>query len=145
MTKYCPGCEQDLDVAFFHKNRSRYDGLGNYCISCINKHRKTKYKQRINTYKRIQINDRREETREKLINYLLNHPCVDCGNSDFRVLEFDHIFGNKNYNISDMIGYKWQTILSEIAKCEVVCANCHVIRTYKRDDSYKQKEYIRRV
>jgi hypothetical protein len=59
--------------------------------------------------------------------------CVDCGESNHIVLDFDHI-RNKKYNISRMIhdGFSWAAIKKEIAKCEIVCANCHRIRTHNR-------------
>lgn len=59
--------------------------------------------------------------------------CVDCGESNHIVLDFDHL-RDKKYNVSRMIhdGFSWKAILKEIQKCEVVCANCHRIRTYLR-------------
>ena len=59
--------------------------------------------------------------------------CVDCGESNHIVLDFDHL-KDKKYNISRMIhdGFSWAAIKKEIAKCEVVCANCHRIRTHIR-------------
>ena len=68
---------------------------------------------------------------ELLQKYLSEHPCVDCGISDPRVLEFDHVSGEKKHNIGDMkrLRFSWSSILTEIEKCEVRCANCHRIRT----------------
>jgi hypothetical protein len=62
--------------------------------------------------------------------------CVRCGCSDWRVLEFNHIDGVKLFNVSDMLrdGCSKFAVLSEIAKCEVLCANCHRIYTFR--DSY---------
>ena len=59
--------------------------------------------------------------------------CVDCGESNPIVLDFDHI-RDKKYNISRMIhdGFSWKAIVKEMQKCEVVCANCHRIRTHNR-------------
>jgi len=59
--------------------------------------------------------------------------CVDCGENNHIVLDFDHL-KDKKYNISRMIhdGFSWKAILKEIQKCEVVCANCHRVRTYTR-------------
>lgn len=76
----------------------------------------------------------RERNREYIKDYLLSHSCVDCGNSNIIVLEFDHITDNKNYNISDMSqrAYSINAIKKEINKCEVRCANCHRIVTYNR-------------
>jgi len=50
-------------------------------------------------------------------------------------MQFDHRPDeDKKENISDLVGLevKWETILKEIAKCDLVCANCHAIRTYTR-------------
>lgn len=59
--------------------------------------------------------------------------CTDCGyNAHPAALEFDHILGGKQANVSALIGYTWVRIQAEIAKCEVVCANCHRIRTVER-------------
>jgi hypothetical protein len=57
--------------------------------------------------------------------------CVDCGESDVRLLEFDHVRGIKESDISTLVpvGMAWQRIVREIAKCEVKCANCHRRRT----------------
>jgi hypothetical protein len=61
-------------------------------------------------------------------------PCLDCGvKYPHYVMEFDHISDNKVASIADLMMYKaWQTVLDEIAKCELVCANCHRARTYRR-------------
>jgi hypothetical protein len=60
-----------------------------------------------------------------LLRYIQNHPCVDCGETDWRVLEFDHL-RDKKYCISEMISnFKWESIEREIEKCVVRCANCH--------------------
>lgn len=71
----------------------------------------------------------RIEQRLLIRRYLEAHPCVDCGNADIRVLEFDHIErGPANRRISTLIGTRNQ-LLAELEKCEVRCANCHMIRT----------------
>jgi hypothetical protein len=70
--------------------------------------------------------------------YLKNHPCVDCGESDPVVLEFDHQ-GEKRMAISE-VGRRnpsLETIQKEIDKCEVRCANCHRKRTAVQLDWYK--------
>ena len=67
-----------------------------------------------------------------LLRFFREHPCVDCGELDPVVLEFDHL-GEKLFNIGEALPDRnWQTILDEIAKCEVVCANCHRRRTARR-------------
>lgn len=59
--------------------------------------------------------------------------CVDCGyNEHPEALEFDHVRGEKLFNVASGIRKAWSKVLEEIAKCEVVCANCHRIRTANR-------------
>lgn len=61
-------------------------------------------------------------------------PCADCGNSFHPyAMDFDHRdFKSKSANISDMIAKSrpWALIMEEIAKCDIVCANCHRLRTF---------------
>lgn len=67
--------------------------------------------------------------------YKLTQGCVECGYKDhFAALDFDHVRGEKLYNVSSMpsITGSWRLILEEIAKCDVVCSNCHRIRTFNR-------------
>lgn len=64
--------------------------------------------------------------------YLKTHPCVDCGQDDIRVLEFDHIDPRKKlFGISRGVkdGRGLKSVQAEIEKCEVRCCNCHRIRT----------------
>lgn len=64
--------------------------------------------------------------------YKKNHPCIDCGEDDFRCLEFHHLESDKKeYTISFMYKHKIFTlddVIEEIKKCVVLCRNCH----YKR-------------
>lgn len=73
-----------------------------------------------------------------LVDYLRRHPCVDCGETDVLVLEFDHL-ADKLFNISAAIrGYRsMEALLEEIQKCEVVCANCHRRRTAVRGGHWR--------
>ena len=63
----------------------------------------------------------------------LQSGCVDCGTSDLRVLEFDHVRGEKVASIGQLMrGASLQKIKAEVAKCEVRCRNCHAIVTLER-------------
>lgn len=77
--------------------------------------------------------EQRFRKRERLIAYLATHPCVDCGESDFRCLDFDHVTGKKFKDISLMMrsGYSWESVQKEMLKCVVRCANCHRKKTYE--------------
>lgn len=74
--------------------------------------------------------ERKQRNRLKVWEYLKTHPCMDCNESDIRVLQFDHK-RDKIKEVSVLIAnaVSIDRIFSEIAKCEVVCANCHIKRT----------------
>ena len=59
-------------------------------------------------------------------------PCADCGiKYPYYVMQFDHVRGVKLFNLGNTnSGIK--KVIEEIAKCEVVCANCHMERTHVR-------------
>lgn len=69
----------------------------------------------------------------QLLLYLDEHPCVDCGESDPIVLDFDHIRGTKTASVSYLLGssMSWDRVQKEIDKCVVRCANCHRKKTAK--------------
>jgi hypothetical protein len=74
----------------------------------------------------------RARNRENLRAYLALAKCDDCGIRDLAVLEFDHRQPQeKRYDVSDLVhrAGSWAAVLKEIAKCDVVCANCHRKRT----------------
>ena len=78
--------------------------------------------------------DTRKLERSRIINDLkLSSRCVDCGYAEHpAALDFDHRPGTvKSFEISvGIVQHKpWNLVLAEIEKCEVVCANCHRIRT----------------
>ncbi len=83
----------------------------------------------------------RERTKAKVIEYLATHPCVDCGEADVVVLEFDHVRGKKKRTIASMLvqGYSFEKILKEIEKCDVRCANCHRRKTAKAGNWLRAK------
>jgi hypothetical protein len=60
-----------------------------------------------------------------LIEFFKTHPCVDCGERDPVVLEFDHLRDKAFVIGRELADKRWQDVLAEIEKCEVVCANCH--------------------
>lgn len=78
---------------------------------------------------------------ERLYAYLKGRMCADCGESECMVLEFDHVRGTKAFAVCDMVrkGYAWKRIEDEIAKCDLVCANCHRIRTNQRGGWYRHE------
>lgn len=85
----------------------------------------------------------RQLAQEFIIDYLSKHPCVDCGEDDIIVLEFDHIDrSTKETNISNAVrdGMKLARLEAEVEKCLVRCANCHRRKTYE-EMGYKSRSY----
>jgi hypothetical protein len=86
-------------------------------------------------YKQQSSADRLTERRAFLDEYKLSRGCIDCGYADHpAALEFDHLPQfEKSFDVGRAV-YKaaWAGILDEIAKCEVVCSNCHRVRTVER-------------
>lgn len=133
MVKHCYACGRYKPLDRFSVNRSRADGRNNMCRECkklCNAAYYQKTKERHNPKRAARRDQVKAETREKVYRYLKEHPCVDCGETDIVVLDFDHQ-RDKVQEICDMIASScsWPRILAEIEKCEVVCANDHRRRT----------------
>lgn len=82
----------------------------------------------------------RQQNRIKLFDYLITHPCVDCGETNPVVLDFDHRNPTeKEFGIggAGLLFRSWQKVFVEIEKCDVRCANCHRIKTAKEQSWYK--------
>lgn len=119
------------------------------CKDCQKILSKKHYREKIGQYReRDQIRRKiyRDDVLPKLYDYLLNNPCVQCGENEPIFLDFDHIDGTKNkiWCISGMITGKlsWSRILEEIHKCQVLCVKCHRLKTYKEQNTYKYQRYI---
>ena len=66
----------------------------------------------------------------EIIDHFKNQPCLDC-HKKFppECMDFDHVYGEKIMNVSQMLMQSVVRIINEISKCEVVCSNCHRIRS----------------
>lgn len=76
---------------------------------------------------------RSESVRRWLKDQKTGVPCADCGEVyPHYVMDYDHL-GDKEFEISDRPGGRSkERLLAEIAKCELVCANCHRERSHQR-------------
>lgn len=89
-------------------------------------------KETVKDKARNHARETRAKIKQWLHNYLLGHPCVDCGETDPIILEFDHI-RDKEFSIGEAnsMGISLKRVIAEVAKCEVRCANCHRKKTYR--------------
>lgn len=140
-TKRCGRCGEHKPLTEFHRDRARADGLQQKCKPCNIELNKQWYRDNPDARSRrmdAYAKQRRLERHALIFEYLLEHPCVDCGETDPVVLDFDHL-RDKVGNISSMLRHRWSTILAEIEKCEVVRANCHRRREANRRGSYRAR------
>lgn len=125
----CSRCRLEVPLELFNRMGEGYQW---YCRSCF-----AKYFQARGDLHRTQSGAaklaRVRALRTHVLSYLLEHPCVDCGERDPVILEFDHI-REKTAGIAALVaaGVKLDLVNDEISRCEVVCVNCHRRRTARR-------------
>lgn len=135
--KRCPKCGETKPFEEFHRNPNWKDGYQVYCKPCRRRYDRDYYQrtgQRWNE-KRRERNRAFRKARIEWLRALKMRPCADCGGSFApEAMEWDHLPGaEKLGTISKTIrGRTTQAILDEIAKCDLVCAVCHAIRTRRR-------------
>ena len=126
-------CKSELPLEEFNK---KGDGLQPLCKTC-NRERSRAYYHRNRDSHIKRVAQRNKDQRDIVISYVRtlkeSTPCADCGKFyAWCVMDFDHVSGQKESNISTMISNSvgLSKIKKEIEKCEIVCSNCHRIRTF---------------
>jgi hypothetical protein len=120
-------------------------------VRCANCHRKATM-ARYKSSKRLRFMANPDDVSEKhryVYQILQNSACVDCKETDIRVLELDHVKDSKLIPVSQMLNKaQWsvQDLKIEIDKCEVRCVNCHRQKTHDRlagvEVSVQEKKYV---
>lgn len=123
------------------------DGLQPHCRECNRSRSRAYYHRNREHHKEVVRKNNVAYRRERqiwLLSILITKSCVDCGESDPIVLDFDHVRGKKAKAISQMVnhGTSRTNILREIEKCEVRCANCHRRKTAKQLGWYRLRDGI---
>ena len=86
----------------------------------------------------IEKSTSRRGARQHVYDYLKSHPCIKCGESDPRVLQFNHINPDEKLEtVSNIMRRGLTQVMKEIEKCEVLCANCHSKHTADQQNWYK--------
>lgn len=143
-TKICTKCKVEKDLHLFPARKMAKDGRASWCRACYKANWEKRYYENHEHYRdshNTSRNKARAQNARKVFEYLANHPCINCGESDPIVLEFDHRDKNdKIESISNLVFHSsWKIIKNEIEKCDVLCANCH------RRKSAVQFNYIRYI
>ena len=145
--KICIKCKKELSLRNFiirDKIKEIYD---NTCKKCDRYYNKVYYKKN-----RAAIIERTKERSKRLklqnvkyvLEYLLEHPCIDCGETNPLKLEFDHRDrAEKDDSIAHMLS-KTRSLVqiqNEISKCDVRCSNCHKVKTAEEANWLMAKLY----
>jgi len=135
--KRCSRCATVKPRSYFNRSARNPDGLQVYCKDCSAEVSHARYELTVG----------RSVPRKSRLVYAVargawlrglkaGRPCTDCGRVfDPQVMQWDHLPGfAKIGDISgSWVGWTEEAILNEIAKCELVCTNCHTIRTFRRN------------
>ncbi len=132
--KRCCTCKKHFGLTKFNKNRSKKDGLSDICRRCANAIGRASRKTAVN------------KLREFLRIYLEQNPCVKCGEKDFAALQFDHIDPKtKRRNITKILSgaFSVEYLKAELKNCQVLCTNCHKLKTAQKQGWYTVRWYKR--
>lgn len=138
----CARCHVAKPLTEFQLKNAAKGWFRSYCRPCLSDYGKAHYQKNVAAYlsrKRTRHRLDRPRNRGLIAEYLASHPCVDCGEADPIVLEFDH---RDPASKTDDVGRLVHTatmvaIRAEIAKCDVRCGNCHRRRTLIQLGSYR--------
>lgn len=146
---HCSKCKSATEptTEFYYPSQIK-SGKFSWCKGCFYSHVKDhrhKYKEQERAYNQkryrlgldVDYRKRWREDRYKKLNVFKEaNPCMDCSNFFPAVcMDFDHRQrATKLGDVAKLIGsnQSWEVIEAEIAKCDLICANCHRIRTAQR-------------
>ena len=132
MKKRCSVCGVVKFVEEFHFKNKTKEIRRSWCKSCVAEYHRTHYQKNKEDYAKRSKSQRLQLT--KLLRELKSAPCTDCGASyPWYVMQFDHTGDDKRKAVAYLVNYGSECkLLEEVKKCQLVCANCHAIRTYAR-------------
>lgn len=137
LNKICSHCNEEKSFDEYHKDCTSTDGFCRKCKKCTREYRQNYYHENRNkeiSLARIYTDNRRKNIRNFFKDYLVGCECIDCGETNRNLLEFDHVRGDKLFTISEAKrgAYTDEKIMDEVKKCEIRCCNCHRLITYYR-------------
>lgn len=141
--KICSRCKREKPLKEFNFKNKALKIRQKSCRNCTRLEVRNHYNNNKQYYlekAQKRNNENRDIVKKYIWEYLLAHPCVDCGEKDPVVLDFDHQ-NNKISSISDIIKNRnsLKMLQKEIKKCVVRCANCHRKKTARDFGWYKHK------
>lgn len=127
--KTCNICKEPKPVTEFNKNKTKRDGLQNFCREC-GKRRSQKYyeENRKSHIRNVRKNNIKHIAEMRELTNSLKSQCCVCGESEKVCLDWHHLNpSEKDFNIGMAVSKNLskKKILAEIKKCICVCSNCH--------------------
>lgn len=132
--KTCTKCGVEKEENRFNRRRANTEKTKSICVECARECSREHYRNHKKIYiSRAKIFSKKQQivNQQKMVEFLKTKRCVDCGNNDIRVLEFDHRNReDKKECIAQLLTRNsWELVMREINKCDIRCANCHRIKT----------------
>lgn len=137
-TKLCNKCKVVKPLDDFYRRSRVKDGRQSICKDCSSKDHAKRYSSNPRMKEQYRLTRARNaQTLRSVVLEALSVGCADCGIDNPVVLDFDHL-RDKSFTISQAVrmGVGVKRLREEIAKCEVVCSNCHRIRTADRNPKH---------
>jgi len=143
--RVCARCHVAKPLSEFPIKSAARQTYRSYCRPCCSEYGKEHYRKNVAAYmarSKVRGPIDRKRNREFITQYLSTHPCVDCGEADPVVLEFDHRDPTtKKADVGRLIHTTTVAIVrAEVDKCDVRCGNCHRIRTATQFGWYRLGE-----
>jgi hypothetical protein len=138
--KFCPHCKTSKDAACFAKARNLPRGLKSWCKECNNRASRERHTLDPKRYPanerayRLRRRDKIKEMRQvrvdaakAVVDAVRASGCSRCPETNPDCLDFHHVRGQKVDNVCHMVssGCPISTLTAEVAKCDILCANCH--------------------
>lgn len=128
--KICSKCKINKSLEDFNFRSREHNSRHSYCRECGKMLTRNHYKNNKPQYLKRNLEAYRK--RKDFVREMKNRPCADCGiQYPFYVMDFDHREDEvKEYHLNQVDRLTMKTLKREIAKCDVVCSNCHRERTF---------------
>ena len=138
MLKTCSKCGLSLPLKKFPVNNTKKDGVDYSCRKCRSTYLRSHYLSNKSQYKK-RADAQRKKMQELLFSLKDGKSCKDCGRKfPSCAMDFDH--KDRKLKLSDvglLVSWGKETLLKEVGKCDLVCANCHRIRTAKKSGKFR--------
>jgi len=152
MSQMSKGWKREYDKQYFqeHKEtiyahrRASYDPVKEKARK--EERKKNGYYQKNRAYYDQKNDERRQMLRDFILEQKVGRVCERCGISDIRVLDFHHLDRDgKEGSIGKAVSKNWskERIVREIAKCQVLCSNCHRILHWEERHGQRDTRPVR--